>query len=120
MEKTLTIKIANQGDVRGTVGWLLKNADSIKIGETKGSKQGAWLKDMEGAPLLCLAIRGYHDNEPDISLSENGRGMMFSACDFSLSAAAWEKVEEIQTEVVEIMDDLWEKESKKEIKLVKE
>jgi hypothetical protein len=120
MKKNLEIKIADQGEVIGTVGWLCKNADHIKIGATKSGNQAAWLKNAYGETIVFLASR-------NINYMPEG-GVFFyindlshpeiSAADFILSDACWARIKEIQAEIEPIMDKIWEEDSQDNMVLI--
>jgi len=109
MEKQITIKIDKKGLAKGTVGYLLESADHIKIGVTKNNNQAAWLLGKDNETIACLAIRGYLDDGTELMLMENVEDFADNnASDFIWSAAAWEKIEELQEKVAKVMDELWD------------
>lgn len=115
MEKEIKIKIDKKGELQGTVGYLCRNASTIKIGETKRGLQGAWLYDDKNKKMACLAVRGYFDDNSEVTKMRNEIDDMGSASDFIWSNAAWNKIEELQDETVIIMDEIWEKDDSQEL-----
>ena len=123
MEKVLKIEVDNKGYLWGTLGWVCKNADNVKIGTTKAGKQGAWIKNKEGDTLVTLAIRSFHEEDGKVVKMQNEDSSWneLSACESMCSDACWRKIEEIQEEVVKIMDAEWESdEGEQELTLVRE
>jgi hypothetical protein len=119
MEKTIKIKIANKGKVKGTVGWLADHAAEIKIGESESGRQGAWLKDKDGNIITVLVIRGYWDNEKHkldfaVRRENNSQDGYELVADCFFSDAAWKKIEATQKIVALQMDELWEAEAEAE------
>ena len=123
MEKMLKVRIDNKGYLWGTLGWLCKNADSVKIGPTKAGKQGAWIKNKEGDTLVTLAIRSFFEEDGKVVKMQNkdiGWNEL-SACEFMCSDACWFVIKQVQQEVENIMDRIWESdEGEQELTLVRQ
>ena len=92
MKKEINIK--NQGNYKGTVGWLCENADTIVIGETRSGDQGAWIKDSEGKVITVLAVRNFYggaDNE--ITKVKRDGNEYDLTCHIPYSDAAWASIQ---------------------------
>lgn len=103
----IKINIINNGEAIGTIGWLARNASTIKLGVTKSGKQGAWLHDANGKQITVLAIRGYHSGAGDeIVRAENDCGEYYGqlASDVSFTPAAWGIVKDLIDIAVREMD----------------
>jgi hypothetical protein len=103
----ITLKIDNNGQANGTLGWLCKTAASIKIGNTKTGKQAAWLMGHDGKSIACLAVRGYWgDVMPPSDIQGMTRNMPEClGIDFGVTDAAWAKLEEIRDLAIEMMNE---------------
>ena len=60
---TIQLKIVNNGDNKGTVGYLAKHAAAIKLGDCKplydgDQRRGAWLLDHTGQVITFLVDSG--------------------------------------------------------------
>lgn len=104
----LKIIVVNNGDAVGTCGWLVKNADSIRIGTTTKVRQGAWLMDKEGKEITVLAIRGYYGDNTKIIKAENDSGDSYGqlTTNMSFTDAAWEVVKTLISAAVAEMEQL--------------
>jgi len=118
MEKQITIKIADKGELRGTVGWLLKNADHVKIGETKSGNQGAWLENQNGETMSVLAIRNWWHEDGEIKTIKSCDPSEYDLSpNFSVSPACLERLQELAETVSEIMEEMWNENPECEIEL---
>ena len=73
---TIELKITNNGVSKGTVGFIAKNAASIKLGNTKPLFDGdmtraAWLLDHDGDVItwLCTSVGERLDDYPEFKIS---------------------------------------------------
>lgn len=115
MEVGIKIKIRNQGNLRGTVGWLAQNAATIDIGKTNGDNQGAWLLDHAGKTITTLAVRNFWDDGEIAKLGRDARNCVWfgEAPDptddiMACSDSCWNSLETIINKAVELMDEAWE------------
>ena len=113
MEKVLKIEVDNKEFCKGTLGWLCENADRLRIGTTTNNNQGAWLENSDGETIVTLAVRSFLHDDGKVERMINNDGCCdeLNACAHNCSAKCWAKIEDIQDEVVDIMDAVWESES---------
>ena len=113
------IEIKNQGNSKGTIGWLAKNASTILIGETKSGDQGAWLKDNGGNTITVLAVRNFYGGaDKEITKVKRDGSEYDLTCDFPCSDAAWESIERLSHLASEEMEKSFEVGSPIEFDLV--
>lgn len=109
MEKV--IRIDNKGFEIGCVGWLLKEADHIKVALTKDQAGlGAWLKNESDETIVMLACQNYNFRlgytDPDGSIYTCDRNDLYSfGLSFEISDACWEKIEELSDIAKGIIED---------------
>lgn len=104
MQKTIQIKITNQGKAVGTAGWLAEQAASIHLGKTKDGNEGAWLCDDTGKTITCLAIRGYwlHASAEIATIDRDGSFGLGS--EIPWTDAGWEAVWSLAQLAVEAIE----------------
>lgn len=105
----VTLGIQNNGLSKGTLGWLCSNLGSIKIGETKSGKQGAWLIGRDGESITVLAVRGYWNEVPGFrskieTVKRDGHPDELLA-DMGFTDAAWEIIERCVSIAAEAMNE---------------
>jgi len=107
VEKEIKIKIDDKGILKGTVGWLLKNADHVTIKATRYDNQGAWLKNKKGETLSVLAIRDWNDDGEVAIIQEFSHGGCALCPNFKVSDPCLKKLQEIAEIAAETMDEIW-------------
>lgn len=103
----ITLSIQNNGLSKGSLGWLCANLGSIKIGETKNGKQGAWLKDREGNNITVLAVRGFWEStDPKIEtiIRHCDMGVQLAA-EMAFTDAAWNIIQQCVEIAVSAMNE---------------
>jgi len=104
----ITLSIDNNGQSRGSLGWLCKNIGSIKIGTIKTDNQAAWILDKNGKVITVLAVRDYwrhSSTEIETVVNQSDENYQGLISDIPFTDAAWEIVKQCRTMAIEQMNE---------------
>ena len=98
----MKINIKNNGLSKGSVGWLAKNAKTIRVGNTTGGEKAAWLKDHDDEVIFCLASASYNSSDEFVSLT---RGYSEDCIDFPVTDSCWEMIKVLIEKALELLEE---------------
>lgn len=98
----IKINIKNNGLSKGSVGWLAKNAKTIRIANTTGGEKAAWLEDNEDTVIFCLASASYHTTDEYVPLT---RGYSENCLEYPVTDACWEMVKVLIEKALELLEE---------------
>lgn len=97
------IKINNNGEVKGCVGYFAKHATSIEATHTKNGKPLVILKDHDGNRITWLAVR--EDGYISTVKQNCEKGCGYEDPDFDMTEAAYESLKPLIKKAVAILED---------------